>query len=86
MDASFGRADWTGEIELKTVNGGIDLALPADASAEVRAQTVNGDIETDFPITLHGRVSKRRLSGTIGGGGRQLALETVNGGIEIRKR
>jgi len=86
VDASFGRADWTGEIRLKTVNGGIDVALPGDASADLRAATVNGDIETDFPITIQGRVSKRRLSGTIGSGGRQLALETVNGGIEIKKR
>ncbi len=86
VDASFGRADWTGEIRLKTVNGGIDISLPGDASAELRAATVNGDIETDFPITVQGRVSKRRLTGTIGSGGRQLALETVNGGIEIKKR
>jgi Toastrack DUF4097 len=86
VDASFGRADWTGEIRLKTVNGGIDVSLPDDAGAEVRAATVNGDIETDFPITVQGRVSKRRLSGTIGSGGRQLALETVNGGIDIKKR
>ena len=86
VDASFGRADWAGEIRLKTVNGGINLALPADASAELRAQTVNGDIQTDFPITVQGRFSKRRLSGTIGAGGRQLALETVNGGIEVRSR
>jgi hypothetical protein len=86
VDASFGRADWTGEIRLKTVNGGIDVSLPDDAGAELRAATVNGDIETDFPITVQGRVSKRRLSGTIGAGGRQLALETVNGGIEIKKR
>jgi DUF4097 and DUF4098 domain-containing protein YvlB len=86
VEAGFGRADWTGEIELKTVNGGIEVALPSDASAELRASTVNGDIQTDFPITVSGRVSKRRLSGTIGGGGRQLALETVNGGIEIKKR
>jgi hypothetical protein len=86
VEASFGRADWSGEIQLKTVNGGIDVALPGDVSAELRAQTVNGDIETDFPITVQGRVSKRKLSGTIGSGGRQLALETVNGGIEIKKR
>jgi len=86
VDASFGRADWTGEIQLKTVNGGIDVALPSDAGAEVRAATVNGDIETDFPITVQGKVSRRKLSGTIGSGGRQLALETVNGGIEIKKR
>jgi DUF4097 and DUF4098 domain-containing protein YvlB len=86
VDASFGRADWSGEIQLKTVNGGIDVALPGGASAELRAQTVNGDIHTDFPITVQGRLSKRRLQGTIGSGGRQLSLETVNGGIEVRRR
>jgi DUF4097 and DUF4098 domain-containing protein YvlB len=86
VEAAFGRADWTGQIHLKTVNGGIEVALPGDASAELRAETVNGDIETDFPVSVTGRFSKRRLSGTIGGGGRQLALSTVNGGIEIRKQ
>jgi DUF4097 and DUF4098 domain-containing protein YvlB len=73
-------------MQLKSVNGGIDVSLPDGASADLRAQTVNGDIETDFPITVQGRVTKRKLAGTIGSGGRQLALETVNGGIEIKKR
>ena len=85
VEASFGRADWTGEIRLKTVNGGIDVALPRSASADLNASTVNGDIQTDFPITVQGRLTKRHLTGTIGTGGRQLALETVNGGIEIRR-
>jgi Putative adhesin len=85
VEASFGRADWTGEIRLKTVNGGIDVALPGSASADLSASTVNGDIQTDFPITVQGRLTKRHLTGTIGTGGRQLALETVNGGIEIRR-
>ena len=51
----------------------------------MRAETVNGEIETDFPLTVSGRVSKRRLSGTIGGGGRALEMETVNGSIHLRK-
>ena len=46
---------------------------------------MNGDITTDFPLTVQGRFSKRRISGTIGSGGRQLELETVNGGIELKK-
>jgi hypothetical protein len=85
LNARMGRADWTGAVELKTVNGGITLELPADASADVSASTVNGDISTDFPLTVKGRISKRSITGTIGGGGRSLELATVNGGIEIRK-
>jgi hypothetical protein len=83
--ARMGRADWTGEAEFATVNGSITLELPAGAAAEVDARTVNGRIETDFPLEVSGRISRRRLRGTIGGGGRKLSLETVNGGIHLEK-
>ncbi len=83
--ASAGRADWSGEAEFKTVNGSITVTLPSSTAADVRAQTVNGEIETDFALTVSGRVSRRRLSGTIGGGGRSLEMETVNGSIHLRK-
>jgi hypothetical protein len=85
IDARMGRADWTGEAEFSTVNGAITLSLPSDAAAEVDARTVNGAIETDFPLQVSGRVSRRRMNGTIGGGGRKLMLETVNGGIHLRR-
>jgi len=84
--ASLGRADWTGALHLNTVNGGIRLELPEGTNASVRAGTVNGEISTDFPISVQGRLSKRHLAGTIGSGGRQLELETVNGSIELKKK
>jgi hypothetical protein len=84
--AAVGRADWTGSLEFETVNGSITVELPEGAGAEVTARTVNGAIETDFPLTVRGRFSSRRLSGTIGDGGRRLWLETVNGSIRLRNR
>ena len=83
--ASMGRADWTDGVDFHTVNGGITLELPASFSAEVRASTVNGDIETDFPLTVTGRFGPRHLRGTVGTGGRDLDLNTVNGSIRLRK-
>jgi len=74
-----------GSIRVSTSNGGITLELPANVSTEVRASTVNGNIETDFPLTVTGRLGPRRVTGTIGSGGRRLALETVNGSIRLRK-
>jgi hypothetical protein len=82
--ASLGSAEWTGPISFTTVNGRIDLRLPAKLDADVRAETTNGSIETDFPITVSGRFGKHRLRGTIGKGGRDLELETVNGNITLR--
>ena len=85
ITASLGRAGWSDVLEFHTVNGAITLDLPANVSTEVRASTVNGDIETDFPLMVTGRLGPRRVTGTIGSGGRRLALETVNGSIRLRK-
>jgi DUF4097 and DUF4098 domain-containing protein YvlB len=80
----MGRADWTDRLALSTVNGGITLTLPSTTSADVHAVTVNGDIETEFPLTVT-RVDRRRIDGTIGGGGRTLSLDSVNGSISLKR-
>jgi hypothetical protein len=84
ITVAMGRANWSDELEFKTVNGGIDLSVPASLSAQVEVKTLNGDISTDFPMTVTGTFSKRRLTGTVGGGGRDLRLETVNGSVRLR--
>jgi hypothetical protein len=86
IDVAMGRADWTDVLEFETVNGAIRLELPGQLDADVSASTVNGSIDSDYPLTVRGRFSGKRLSGTIGRGGRDLALGTVNGDIEIRRR
>jgi hypothetical protein len=83
--AAMGRSTSSAGLEFTTVNGGITLELPATLAANVRAATVNGDIETDFPLTVVGKFGRHNLRGTIGGGGRQLALTTVNGSIRLHK-
>lgn len=86
ITATMGRADWSDALEFHTVNGAIELNMPAGLSTEVEAETLNGDIQTDFPLTVTGRFSKRHLTGTIGGGGgRELRLKTVNGSVAIRR-
>ncbi len=82
--AKLGDASGTEPLRFKTVNGSIRVGLSASASANVRAKTLNGDITTDFPLTVQGRMG-RHVSGAIGGGGRTLSLETVNGSIELRQ-
>lgn len=85
INASLGSANWTGALDFKTVNGGITLDLPSNTNAEVRADTLNGEISTDFQLTAQSRSDRRHLSGTIGGGGRELSLKTVNGSIHLRR-
>lgn len=86
IDVVMGRADWDDILEFETVNGAITIELPGEVDTQVHASTVNGSISTDYPLTVRGRFSNKRLSGTIGRGGRELALTTVNGDIELRRR
>src|SRR5215468_2984373 len=85
VDVTMGRANWNGELSLATTNGGISVSLPASAEFKVRAATTNGNIRTDFPITVQGSLGNKNVSGTVGAGGRDLHLVTINGGIEVKK-
>jgi putative adhesin len=82
---SMGNAKWDGELEVKTTNGNVDVSLPASAEFKVNAGTTNGKIHTDFPITVQGSLSSKDLSGTVGGGGRELKVVTTNGTIKLTK-
>jgi hypothetical protein len=85
VNVTMGRADWPNGATFKTVNGGITLTLPSAFDAELVAKTLNGSITADFPITVTGQISRRQLRGTIGNGGRELNLSTVNGSIKLLK-
>ncbi len=85
ITAVLGTSSWNGTRDFRTVNGSIDVQLPPDISADLEASTVNGRIESDLPITVHGRFLSRRLHGTIGNGGRELKVGTVNGSITLRR-
>ena len=84
IHASLGRADWTGDLEFHTVNGGITLELPRPRDAHLTAQTMNGTIESALTAPARGPLGSRNLSWTIGRGGRGLALSTVNGSIRLK--
>jgi len=71
-------------VSIVTHNGGVSLTAPPNFSAKVEASTHNGSIDTDLPITVIGKVTKRKLTGTIGTGEGELYLETHNGSINIK--
>ena len=86
INAAIGEGDGTGDVRFNTVNGGITLAVPAGFDAEVRADTLNGSIETDLAGLTSTHRHRTRMTGTLGRGGRNLRLETVNGSIHLQGR
>src|SRR5690606_36050820 len=86
IDVAMSRTDWQGKLEFETGNGTVSVAFQGDLNATESAGTGHGDIVTDHPLTAQGRFGPRRLNGTVGSGGRDLEINTVNGTITLRRR
>jgi hypothetical protein len=82
LDADFQHISKCHPISLSSVNGPIRVGLPNGAGANVSAQNLSGGIDADF-----GRVWRapggHRLDAAVNGGGTQIHVHNVNGGISI---
>jgi DUF4097 and DUF4098 domain-containing protein YvlB len=72
-------------VELSSVNGNIELHLPPGTNADLEASTLSGRIEAQG---LSDMKSERRLvgqkaEGSIGNGGPNIKVKTVNGDIRL---
>lgn len=87
VQATFDRVT-AHEVSLKTVNGGIEVAMPAGTGANVTASTLHGGINSDFDLPVQHRQygPGADVKATIGSGGSNLRLKTVNGSIALRRR
>ena len=74
IDGEMGRADWRGDADSTRSTAASPSTCPR-ADLEVDASTVNGSMSTEFPLTIRGKWGPRRMSGTIGQGGRTLEPE-----------
>ncbi len=84
IKAKLGNTGWTDRLAFSTVNGSISIDMPANLSTTIEATTLNGSINSDFPLETKVNKNGKYILGTIGGGGRELVLKTVNGSINLR--
>lgn len=87
-------------LDVETVNGSVELRLPANVGADFTISSFGGDIDSDFEVKLgpgpirssrsdrHDRHDEREkeMRFTTGGGGAKVAITTLNGRIVLRKR
>jgi hypothetical protein len=86
ISASIGSATWSGARFFDTLEGNVDLTIPADANVLVRASTLHGTVMSDFPLTIRTTpFGFSTASGTLGTDGRSLRLSTDNGNITLRQ-
>jgi hypothetical protein len=101
MKVVMNGVDQSKPLSFSTMNGTIDVTLPADFKANAKIRTDHGEIYSDFDFKLGGGTitqqndtsdgkfkvkMDRTITGTINGGGTEATFKTYNGTIYIRKQ
>jgi hypothetical protein len=85
VDVELTGDTWRGTgLDVRTTNGGIEVAIPEQYSARLETGTVNGGMNFGFPVTVQGRLD-RRLTTQLGNGGPLVRITTTNGGVTLRR-
>ena len=88
-------------MSFTTLNGNVDVTLPADTGATLKLRSDNGEVFTDFDVDVAARPAtvapsgrrdgqyrieiNRAVFGTINGGGPAYEVRTFNGNIYVRR-
>jgi len=102
VKVTLDRVDQGKPLSFSTLNGPIDVTLPADVKANLSIKTDHGSVYSDFDITLgstraitekndtpDGKFRVRvdhTILGTINGGGVEMTFHTFNGRVTISKK
>jgi DUF4097 and DUF4098 domain-containing protein YvlB len=101
VTASLTRADAEAPMAFTTLNGEVDVTLPAAIKASLKLRTDNGDMFTDFdipagpsrPAPRGGRQGdgrfrfeiERAILANLNGGGPDIELRSFNGRVTLRR-
>jgi len=72
------------QANVSTTYGSIDFTAPTGFTGRVELATSYGSVKTELPIVVKGKISNKRIEGTIGEGSGNLSLKTTYGSISLR--
>jgi hypothetical protein len=73
-------------LQLATINGNVDLVMPAQANANLELSTVAGNIMADYPFQVSSVPGNSTRRAQVGAGGVRVELRTVRGNIRVGQR
>ena len=100
INATVARVAPQAPMAFTSLNGDIDVTLPAAVKANLRLRSDQGDVFTDFDVQVTASASANRtqrngrgvridlnrsIYGTVNGGGPDFELRTFDGNIYVRK-
>jgi putative adhesin len=78
-----------GTLEVETVSGAVELALPGTTSADFSVVTFSGDVRNELGPPARAtseHTTEKELTFSTGGGGANVSVETLSGSIVLRRR
>jgi hypothetical protein len=97
---TFNKVDASAPMAFSTLNGDVNVTLPADTKANLKLKTDNGEIFSDFDMDIDKTPSKTEKSSTpgmykikkedwvygkINGGGAEMLMKNMQGDIYLKK-
>jgi hypothetical protein len=81
-----GEINPNGRYTLDAHSGRIEMRIPAGSAFDFEASTFSGDINTEFEIVASGKLSKKKIKGSVNGGGADVMLKSFSGDIYLKKK
>ena len=77
--------DLTGDLDISTTSGAVDLAFPGTADFRFRFSTTSGECGTFFDDALSFDKKRKNAEGELGAGTHSVEISTVSGDLDIRE-
>jgi hypothetical protein len=74
----------TGDWKVSAASGNVTVDVPEGQGFALDASTSSGSLDITPPLTVQGRIDRRRVQGTVHGGGPMLRLSTASGNIAVK--
>ncbi len=82
----LGEISPNGRYSLNAHSGKVEMTIPSNSAFDLNASTFSGSIKTDFEVVMSGTLSKKKISGSVNGGGADVNLKTFSGSVHLKKK
>ena len=82
----MGEINPNGRYTLSAHSGKVEMTIPSGSAFDLTASTFSGSIKSEFEIMMSGKISNKKISGSVNGGGADVNLKVFSGTVHLKKK